>query len=430
MMRSLSRCLRRILLCVLPAAIATLLGSTVAMAQSSHASIAALSQADSDEIDEFLRAYHDGVVVTKTIPNTFGQVLSCVDVHHQPALNSPTMKGHKVQLEASAELKALLGGAVKEEDYSKSPCAKGEVAIVFPTREQIVRFGSLKKFLSKHPHDSNGGFVQNSRDILPAVLIGHEYAAWIQNVNATASLATFNVWQPSVGPTNETSITQSWLAGWGGGALQTVEVGVHVYPQFWGDSLPHWFVYYTADGYVNTHCYDTYCPSGTGFVQTSTIYRPDIPLQSSVRDGPQVEGPLGFYRDPTTHNWILYYFDGTNFIQVGYYPVESFIVNNVAGQLTQFAEQVSFGGEVGSLSGGTHTTAGMGSGAFASEGWRRAAYQRNLRYMDTSGVVHDFVAGGGQNVTNPNCYSISSGTDSVWGTYMYFGGPGLGPNCP
>lgn len=425
----LPACRRYILLCVKSTAIVILLSSTAAFAERWHTPPTPPSQAESDEIDAYLRSYHKGLVVTKTTTNIFGDVLSCVDIHQQPGLRGSAMKGHQVQLEPSPELKAMLGAPVMEEDYTKSPCPKGEVAVILPTREQILRFGSLKKFLSNHSDGGQGRFNRSSSGIQPAAVGGHEYAITYQWVNATASLGTFNVWKPAVEWADEFSLTQSWLVGGAGTGLQTLEVGVNVYEQLYGNgnTSPHLFVLFTANGYAPPICYNVYCANT--FVQTSNIYTVGATLPFSVSGGTQVEGALGFYRDPASpHNWILFYFDGVSFVQVGYYPVALFN----GGQLTQSAEQVQFGGEILSQNGVRHTKTDMGSGAFANAGNGVAAYIKKMQYMDLDGGVHDVAVGvNHESVTNSNCYSILSGTNASWGSYMYFGGPGYDPQlCP
>ena len=148
----LSICRRHSLLCVQSVAIAVLFSSASAFAQTSLPASAVISQGESEKIDAYLRSYNSGVVVTKTAVDRFGQLLSCVDIQHQPAVNSPAMKGREVQSQPSAELKAILG-SVKEDD-TLSLCPKGSVGMILPTREQIVRAGSVNKFTRSEEHTS------------------------------------------------------------------------------------------------------------------------------------------------------------------------------------------------------------------------------------------------------------------------------------
>jgi hypothetical protein len=67
----------------------------------------------------------------------------------------------------------------------------------------------------------------------------------------------------------------------------------------------------------------------------------------------------------------------------------------------------------------------MGSGAHASAGFRKAAYQRDaLVFPSGGGAQHAGLAEAGS--TSGPCYTIdiTNGSDSEWGTYLFFGGPG------
>ena len=90
---------------------------------------------------------------------------------------------------------------------------------------------------------------------------------------------------------------------------------------------------------------------------------------------------------------------------------------------------VQFGGEtVNSRIGGAHTVTQMGSGHFAGEGFRRAAYFRNLQLVDADNSLLPppnlrLLA------DHPLCYDILGGSNSVWGKFFYYGGPGRNPRC-
>ncbi len=70
----------------------------------------------------------------------------------------------------------------------------------------------------------------------------------------------------------------------------------------------------------------------------------------------------------------------------------------------------------------------MGSGQFPNAGYGYAAYQRNLKYMDTNSTIYNFQ--GYAFTTNANCYDISWGTNPAWGSSIYFGGAGYSAQCP
>ncbi len=87
--------------------------------------------------------------MVKKVATAAGEIISCVDVNHQPAMNNPLASG-AAPLEASEQLKALLSGQVIPAPAS-AVCPLGSVEMRLPTREQIVARGGLDNFLSKSP---------------------------------------------------------------------------------------------------------------------------------------------------------------------------------------------------------------------------------------------------------------------------------------
>lgn len=361
-------------------------------------------------------------IVTKTV-RTDGQLVDCVDIDRQPAHSHPQLRRHRVQREPSPQLLALMPHPVRA-DTTPTNCPAGSVEMVLPSLQDIVRAGSLRSFLGKYPV----GSPARPKERVLNVSAGHEYAASYQWLDATAAQSTFNVWTPSVERT-DFSLTQLWLAG---GAdrpadpLQTVETGSQVYPDKYGNTSPTLFIYWTADGYDHTGCYNLDCAA---FVQTSNVLPIGGSLSSSTSGGTQMEGTLAFYRDPANGNWVLFYFDGTSYIQSGYYPSALF----GTGMLSRKAQRLVFGGEVAyplnpSV---THTTTAMGSGAFPRAGYGAAMYQRGLKYMTLAGSVVDYPAATSyRSVTNAACYDITMHSDAFWGGYIFFGGPGYSAQCP
>lgn len=70
----------------------------------------------------------------------------------------------------------------------------------------------------------------------------------------------------------------------------------------------------------------------------------------------------------------------------------------------------------------------MGSGHWEQEGFGKAAYIRNIEYIDTSNREHDYDGSHGLVISDDKRYNIqthfNSGTD--WGSYFFLGGPGAG----
>ena len=67
----------------------------------------------------------------------------------------------------------------------------------------------------------------------------------------------------------------------------------------------------------------------------------------------------------------------------------------------------------------------MGSGRFAEEGWKRAAFQKNtLVQSDRQGTLVD--SNGSTSAEDSSYYDIENHmkSGSSWGSYFWFGGPG------
>jgi hypothetical protein len=70
----------------------------------------------------------------------------------------------------------------------------------------------------------------------------------------------------------------------------------------------------------------------------------------------------------------------------------------------------------------------MGSGAFPQLGYKKAAYTRNIRYLNTSNVWTKSKLTVSR--TNAKCYDITvTPSTGSWGTYFYFGGSGYNSQC-
>ncbi|XP_059064598.1 protein neprosin [Cryptomeria japonica] len=240
----------------------------------------------------------------------------------------------------------------------------------------------------------------------------------------------FNVWQPYVESHDYFSLSQIWLIRDKGlPTMQTMEAGWIVYPSYYGDSRPRLFVYWTADNYNKTGCWNLYCE---GFVMsTDSKYYPGQPIEPvSEYEGPQIEREISIKRLSDSFDreflqgegvWYLYIQNE----RVGYWPGSLF------DSLAESADRVEYGGEVaiyGDNAGTPHSRTHMGSGHFLEEGWSRAAYIRNIEIHNSNGtLVYPPETNG---VTNSKCYNLATHANQTWGQYMFFGGPGGdNPSC-
>jgi hypothetical protein len=296
-------------------------------------------------------------------------------------------------------------------------CETGTIPMRRVTLEEISRFGSLREFFQKGPAGAGRPHVANEP---PAALTAtHKYAHAYQFVNNHGGDSWLNLWSPAInqGASQIFSLSQHWYVGGSGASLQTVEGGWQDYPAKYGTNNSVTFIYWTADDYSSTGCYNLDCAA---FVQTNSNW----PLGGawsiySTPGGTQYEFQLQWklYQG----NWWLFLQGNGTFDAVGYYPGSIYR----GGQLSQYATEIDYGGETV----GTTSWPPMGSGAFASAGWQQAAYQRAIFYTD--------MADNGQwsslntSQPSPTCYTLiftPSSSGGSWGSYFFFGGPG-GNNC-
>ncbi|CAA0833119.1 Protein of Unknown Function (DUF239 [Striga hermonthica] len=175
----------------------------------------------------------------------------------------------------------------------------------------------------------------------------------------------------------------------------------------YGDEYPKFFIYWTADAYQGTGCYNLEC---SGFVQTSQNIVPGAAIrQYSTYNGPQYNITLSVEKSPKDGHWWLKY----NEDEVGYWPKEIF-----TNELKDHAKDVEFGGEiVDSRSSRAHTTTQMGSGHFPDEGYGKAAYIRNIEVLDENYEIAPATELEYVPPEKPNCYWAGSGSPSeTWDT--------------
>jgi hypothetical protein len=311
----------------------------------------------------------------------------------------------------------------RDEAGNMRHCDPGTVPIRRTTASDLARFSSLDAFLSK---GRTGGHLPSQQQDAPNIS-GYEYAAQGQAVTNWGMQLFLNIWDPSLGTTGIHSISQMWVANLTGGTTETAEAGLTVDHGKFNDNNNHLFIYWTADNYAHTGCYDLDC---SGFVQTNNsvtlggYYSP-----VSTTTGTQHYIELTWAKSSSTANWWLLY-QGTTW--VGYLPTSLY----THGMQTQ-ASQTNYGGEVDISGPNGSSLPQMGSGAFASAGATYAAFQSHLQYVNTSYNTVDVSPS--QSFTGiPSCYSLASGYQTGSGFYFgtqtvpqpgyfqYFGGPG----CP
>jgi hypothetical protein len=251
----------------------------------------------------------------------------------------------------------------------------------------------------------------------------HRYAESLQNTFNFGGEGFISVYDPYTESSDDFSLMQIGIINDEAGYIQSAEAGIQEMQDIYGDWVPHLFVYYTTNGYSSEgDNQGGYNQDHDGWVQYDGSVYPGATFSNvSTPDGPQynIFIKYQFWQG----NWWLRAGD----LWLGYYPGSVYEGNrSVFSSLGDHANIIGFWGEVfdsDDVSGLTSTT--MGSGYWAENEWPWAAFQRNLRFQDRAGGMHDFNADSSV-VDSPNMYDLEmhmlSGTD--WGSYQWLGGPG------
>nr|VDD04717.1 unnamed protein product [Brassica oleracea] len=342
-----------------------------------------------------------------------GDIIDCVPIHSQLAFDHPLLKNHNIKMRPSFIPESTSTYTKNDTNdtqawHKNEICPENTVSIRRIKKEDILRSGSIENFGKKM---TPGIRLYGSSSI-------HEYA--IMRAKKGKYFGTqfvVNIWKPKVQEPNEFSLAQTWLSSGVGAKLNTIEVGVQVYPGISGDKNLRLFVFWTADGYGKTGCYNIDCP---GFVQTSNRITVGRAYKSvSKYEGVQHVLPILIWKD--VDRWWLQ----VDKEVVGYWP------DKIFSSLGKGATDIDWGGEiVNEKTGGKHTSTEMGSGHFAKEGFKKASYFKNLMIVDKSNTLIE-PQGLYSDVTNENCYSIKKGRNgTAWGISFFYGGPGRNAKCP
>ncbi|XP_074576603.1 protein neprosin-like [Curcuma longa] len=371
-----------------------------------------VSMQELERIQQYLAKVNKPAV--KTIQSVEGDVVDCVPIHKQLAFDHPALKNHKLQvapsMPKSLERREKNYGVSENRVFAAWPpapgCPKGTVPIRRITVDDVLRAGSLYRFIGKEANQ-----------------VGKlEHAVAVYNAtpgNIHGGSATLNVWNPVVEGDNEFSASQIWISGGKAGQrYETVRAGWQVYPQMYGDYRTRIFSHWTIDGSQSTGCYDVLC---SGFVQVSRNIFPGMIISNiSVYDGDQLIFEMGIWKAKKTGDWWM----GYEKEPIGYWPHELF------QYLNSSADLIKWGGEIANNNpNNRHTTTQMGSGSFADEGWGKASFFNSLKIFDLNNFI-PITPFPYTQTENNNCYNIIvDKKDEVWGTFFYYGGDGLNKNC-
>ncbi|CAN6874212.1 unnamed protein product [Brassica oleracea var. botrytis] len=363
------------------------------------------------EIDELLKKLNKPAL--KSIKSPDGDIIDCVHMKNHPIYDNPLFKKHTIQMRPSSYPKGWNKEASKNQNHSmvmhlwtiNGKCPKNSIPIIRTRRENILQAESVERYGRK---DSNS--LPQPKPTNPPSNTTNEYA--IVTVNSPqgkfhGAQADINVWKPHVQTRREFSLAQIWVMGGTYPSRDTIEAGWQVFPRFYGDDKPRFFIYWTADEYKKTGCYDLRCP---GFVHVNRDFAIGAPMPQQFPS----------WVDPRTGNWWL---------RLGYYQILGYWPSSLFSNLKNGASEIHWGGEITNYKEDSqHTSTNMGSGRFAYEGYKKASYFMNLEIEEDGFTkppesLTPFV-------TNQNCYNvIRNPFHPQLGASFYYGGPGQNAMC-
>ncbi|XP_044346446.1 uncharacterized protein [Triticum aestivum] len=335
----------------------------------------------------------------KTIMMEDGDIYDCIDVNLQPAFNHPLLKNHTIQMEPSSfpiglNIKSSFPRVVSQAHLSIVKCPRGMVPILRNGRRDQISAHFIDQAISKDAQLEEAGL---------------KYFDDLYGVQAT-----INVYEPKVKKdSGDLSQTGIQIDNGPKGHMDSINACYSVSPSFYGDTFVRFHVGW-RDGVQNKSCIDHDCP---GFVQVShNVGLGGRVKPVSVYNGPQYVIHILIFKDPKTHNWWLAY--GKDKTPVGYWPSSLF---------TRLKDKGNFSYTGGHVSGPTASSDSpqIGSGHFASEGYGKAAFIKDIQIIDNDNKLvtpnEEKAIRGSSDVRK---YTIGNYGVDDHGVHMYYGGPG------
>ncbi|KAB2603115.1 hypothetical protein D8674_004120 [Pyrus ussuriensis x Pyrus communis] len=259
---------------------------------------------------------------------------------HQPTLDNPLLKNHKIQAKKSAAVnEPYLQAGFKEAD-----CPEGTVPIHRTTKEELTRAKTLS-----HQIFAN---ISKINLIAPNVHVIFGSGAIFKPNMAQDQSSSVNVWVDSGPPDYVTRLIA--------GSLVSTSIN--------GDDSPRVFIYWTLDA-DKTGCLDSLCQ---GFVQIDRNVGPKTRFeQMSSFGGATYDAKFDIYQDYITKNWWLVMTDKN--ISVGYWPRE------LVPSLENGAGDVGWGGIA--MAPENEDVPPMGSGQYPDGTYTHVGYFQNLHFM-------------------------------------------------
>jgi hypothetical protein len=391
----------------------------------------AKDEATFEEMRQYILSMYEGVHVRHSFVLDNNHV-DCVPIMEQPSVRALGLKEIATPPPAEQPLANDAGDVAlanrpvvltsqidPEQSFDEfgnaTACEDQTIPMARITLEQLTRFPSVRQFFAKSPQENEASAeLRPGHGVPPASPGTHVYSFTYSPEEKNKGITDGNnLWSPAVSGKEIFSLSQLWEVGANGSETQTAEAGWQVYPALYGIKKAALFIYWTADGYINTGCYNLTCAA---FVQTNNSVTLGAGFSHySVKGGTQYEIDLEYKL--SGGKWWFYY-GGT---AIGYYPASQY----KPGTMATYSTYSEYGTESVSNSA---TDPREGSGQWSTAGYGEAAYHRNLSYFNTSGK--EFAVSLTADDPSPNCYSVTGPFSNLagWGTYFYDGGPG-GKNC-
>uniref|UniRef100_A0A0D9YZI7 Neprosin PEP catalytic domain-containing protein n=1 Tax=Oryza glumipatula TaxID=40148 RepID=A0A0D9YZI7_9ORYZ len=339
--------------------------------------------------------------VNKTVQTEDGDIYNCVDVNQQPTFKHPLFKDHEIQMEPSSspirlDIKSPLVAAVSHAQLSTIDCPIGTIPILRNNKLDTTMVQGISTLASND---------------LQQLVAGIKY--WDEIYGSRASI---NVYEPKV-KQDSNDLSASWIQI---GSVPKVGKGVGigagscVYPSFSGDSFARFHISWDNEE-LKKNCIDHNCP---GFVQVShSVGLGGRVHPISVYNGPQYVIDVLIFKDPKTKNWWLAY--GSNNTPIGYWP---------SSQFSCIKDKCNFAFWGGYVQGPTASSdpSQIGSGHFASEGFGKAAFVRNIQAIEDENnkLVTPSIRSAHPRADNPKLYTYDDYGLNDDGMHVYYGGPG------
>lgn len=349
---------------------------------------------DNPDVDSVVRLLNKPPL--QTFQTEYGDTFDCVDIYTQPAFDHPLLQNHTIQMGPNT----ISDGTDERAGLLGINCPNESVPIRRVKTEDILAARAFKR----------------SRFDRSAI---HHAGLWANIGKYYGSVATFNSWTPKVTEANQyTTSLIDVFNDLSPHHMNSVIAGWMVYPELFSDSHPRMFAYWTADSDRETGCLNIYC---SGFIQIGKLPL-GLPLPSiSIYgdEGHQYDTPIHVFRDPVTYNWWL----RANDQNIGYWPSE--VVTRLANE---GASQMYWGGYVGMPDGLWHSDGlEMGSGHCPLEGYAKAAYIRDIKYVLEDSSPGTLVDVPGDAVSVSLAYLTDFRVSrqhysQKWGTSFFYGG--------